>query len=136
MNRDGGLLRLLGFAAAGASGVLPNLAVTWLLVEVAGVHYLVAAVAATQAAIAWNFALVDLLVFRRRRGRRLAARLGRFLLVNNADLALRLPALAVLVGWCGVDELVATAVTIAVAFLARFLVVDRIVYVPPAIEAA
>jgi dolichol-phosphate mannosyltransferase len=124
------IIRLAGFGAVGASGVLPNLATMWLLVSVLHLHYLPAAVVATEVAVGWNFVLVDLVLYRGRRGRTLAARLARFLLLNNAGLVVRLPALAVLVSWLHVNELVANVVTIAAAFALRFAVTDRLIYLP------
>jgi dolichol-phosphate mannosyltransferase len=121
-------LHLAGFGAAGASGILPNLAVMWLLVDHLHVHYLPAAVAATEVAICWNFVLVDLVVFRARRGRHWAARFGRFLVLNNLDLAVRLPLLAALVSWFGVNEVLANLVTIVLAFGLRFGITDRFIY--------
>jgi dolichol-phosphate mannosyltransferase len=129
------LLRMAGFGAAGASGVLPNLAVMWLLVEHWHVHYLPAAVAATEVAICWNFVLIDQVVYRDRRGRRWAARLGRFVALNNLDLAVRLPLLAVLVTWAGIDEVVANLVTLVLAFGLRFGVTDRFIYRPSLSES-
>ena len=122
------IIRLAGFGAVGASGVLPNLATMWLLVSVLHVHYLPAAVVATEVAVGWNFVLVDLVLYRRRRGRSLPARLGRFLLLNNADLVIRLPLLTGLVTWLHMDGLLANAVTIAAAFALRFMVTDRLIY--------
>ncbi|GAA2610864.1 hypothetical protein GCM10010399_47180 [Dactylosporangium fulvum] len=130
------LLRFAGFGAAGASGVLPNLAVMWLLVDHLHVHYIVAAVAATEVAICWNFTLVDLVVFRARRARHWAGRFVRFLVLNNLDLAVRLPLLAALVTWWHVDELLANLGTILLAFVLRFGVTDRVIYRPPAPEPA
>lgn len=124
------IIRLAGFGAVGASGVLPNLATMWLLVSVLHLHYLPAAIVATEVAVGWNFVLVDLVLYRGRRGRTLTARLARFLLLNNADLVVRLPALAVLVSWLHVNELVANVVTIAAAFALRFAVTDRLIYLP------
>jgi len=124
------IIRLAGFGAVGASGVLPNLATMWLLVSVLRVHYLPAAVAATEVAVAWNFVLVDLVLYRGRRGRTRPARLARFLLLNNVDLVIRLPVLAGLVSWLHVDELVANVVTIGAAFALRFAVTDRLIYQP------
>ncbi|WP_238011903.1 GtrA family protein [Dactylosporangium sp. AC04546] len=124
-------LRLAGFGAAGASGVLPNLAVMWLLVDHLHVHYLPAAVVATEVAICWNFALVDLVVFRARRTRPWPARFARFVLLNNADLAVRLPLLAALVSWWGANELVANLATLVVAFVLRFGITDRFIYRRP-----
>lgn len=124
------LLRLAAFGAAGASGVLPNLAVMWLLVDRLHVHYLPAAVAATEVAICWNFALVDLVVFRARRGRHWTGRFGRFVVLNNLDLAVRLPLLAAMVAWFGADELLANLATLVVAFVLRFTLTDRFIYRP------
>jgi dolichol-phosphate mannosyltransferase len=121
--------RLLAFGAVGLSGILPNLATLWLLSDVIGVHYLPAAVVANQVGIGWNFVLVDLL-FHHRRGRRWPRRLGTFLLLNNADLLIRIPLLAVLVGFVGVGYLLATVITLVAMFLVRFLVTDRVIYVP------
>lgn len=124
------VLRLAGFGAAGASGVLPNLAVMWLLVDHWHLHYLPAAVAATEVAICWNFVLVDLVVFRGRRSRHWAGRFARFVALNNLDLAVRLPLLAALVSWAGLDELVANLVTLVLAFGLRFGITDRFIYRP------
>lgn len=58
------------FLLVGASGVIPNLTCVWALTSI-GVNYLVAAVLATQLAIAWNFILIDAFVFDDlKRGRR------------------------------------------------------------------
>jgi putative flippase GtrA len=131
------LLRLAGFGAVGASGVLPNLAVMWLLVDHWHLHYLPAAVIATEAAICWNFALVDQVVYRNRRERHWTGRFTRFVVLNNLDLAVRLPLLAVLVSWAGIDELVANLATLVLAFGLRFGVTDRFIYRPsPVAESA
>ena len=58
--------RMFGFLLIGASGVLPNLLATWLLVRL-GVHYLLAAILANQVALLWNFLLIDFVLFHHRR---------------------------------------------------------------------
>jgi dolichol-phosphate mannosyltransferase len=116
------LLRFAGFGAAGASGVLPNLAVMWLLSDRLGAHYLPAAVAATEVAIVWNF-------FRRRRtARPWWTRFGRFALLNNLDLAIRLPLLALLVTFTHTNEILANLATLVAAFALRYAVTDRFIY--------
>jgi dolichol-phosphate mannosyltransferase len=132
--------RMLVFGAVGLSGFLPNLAMLWLLTHMAGMHYLPAAVVANQVGIAWNFVLLDVL-FHHRRSRRWPRRLGSFLLLNNADLLIRIPMLALLVGYLGLGLLAGTVITLVVMFLARFLVTDRVIYVPkpesqPVLEAS
>jgi dolichol-phosphate mannosyltransferase len=119
--------RALAFGAVGASGILPNLFSSWLLTGV-GVHYLPAAVVANQIAIAWNFALIDRVVFRHRRTRHWSGRFGRFAVLSNVDLVLRLPALALLVDGVGMNFLLATLATLVGAFALRFLITDRTIY--------
>jgi len=121
-------VRILAFGAIGVSGLLPNLAALWLLVTQLDLHYVPAAVAATQVAIVWNFLLVDRLLLHHRRVRPGHERFGAFLLLNNADLLLRIPMLAVLVESLHLGYLPATAITIAAAFAARFLITDRVIY--------
>jgi len=120
--------RVLAFGAIGVSGFLPNLATLWLLVTQFAVHYVPATVLATQVGIVWNFMLVDLLLLHHRRGRPGHQRFGGFLMLNNADLVLRIPLLAVLVEYLRVGYLLGTAITITVAFAARFVITDRVIY--------
>lgn len=122
--------RLLAFGAIGVSGVVPNLVVLWLLTTAAGAPYLVAGIVANQAAVAWNFLLLDALLFHHRRSRHWSGRFGKFALVANADLLLRIPLLAVLVGSVHLGVLFATALTLVAAFWLRFLITDRAIYVP------
>jgi dolichol-phosphate mannosyltransferase len=100
------------------------------LTSVLKVHYLPSAVIANQFAIAWNFALTDLLLFRQRRRRSLTGRLSRFFLLNNVDLIARIPLLGLLVGYLHIGYLAGTAITLIAMFFLRFILIDRVVYVP------
>jgi dolichol-phosphate mannosyltransferase len=120
--------RLLAFALIGVSGLLPNQAALWFLTHVAGVHYLPAAVLANLIAVGWNFALTDTLLYRNRRHRSLAGRMSHFFVLGNADLLLRIPLLAVLVGGAHLGVLVANLVTLVTSFAVRFLILDKVVY--------
>jgi dolichol-phosphate mannosyltransferase len=121
-------LRMLAYALIGVSGLAPNQLVLWALAGAFGLHYLAAAVLANVVAVGWNFALADLLLFRHRRHRSLTGRFGRFFLMGNTDLLLRIPVLALLVNDVRVDYLVANLATLVASFLVRFVVLDRIVY--------
>jgi len=121
-------LRLFAYGLVGFSGLLPNVITVWLLTTLVGVHYLPAAVIANQVAITWNFLLTEML-FHSRRHRRLPSRVSRFFALGNVDLVLRVPALALLVGSLGMGYLAANVLTLGVSFLARFAVIDRIIYV-------
>lgn len=125
---SGGRSRMLGFALIGASGLLPNQAVLWLLTSVAGIHYAPAAVVANLVAVCWNFALADRLLYRDHRRRGFLSRASRFFLLGNADLLLRIPLLALLVGGAHLGVLLANLVTLAVSFLLRYLISHKVIY--------
>ena len=127
---------LLRFGAVGASGILVNQLVLWGWVAGAGRHYLLGAVVATQASTTWNFCLTERWVFPGGDDRRLASRLGLFLLLNNSTLLLRVPALALLTAILGINYLVSNFITLVVLFLLRFLVSDRLIWKPAAPAAA
>ncbi|WP_254665578.1 glycosyltransferase family 2 protein [Frankia sp. CgMI4] len=114
------------FALVGASGTVPNLLGTAVLHHV-GLHYLVAAIVATQIAVGWNFLGCELLVWDRETGSRLR-RYPAFALINNLDLVIRLPLLAVLVGRWHLGVGISTLMSLAAAVIVRYLVVDRLVY--------
>jgi len=129
--------RMLVFALIGVSGLLPNQATLWALNHLAGVHYLPAAVLANLVAVGWNFALTDTLLYRSRRSSRsFQGRISRFFLLGNADLLLRIPLLALLVGGAHLGVLWANLVTLVISFVARFLVSDKVIYRPRVLRKA
>ncbi|MFB6582914.1 glycosyltransferase [Streptomyces sp. NPDC056402] len=124
------LARLIGFGLIGLSGFVPNLAALWLLTR-GGMHYLPAEIVANQAGVLWNFLLIETLLFRdRRRHRHWADRVGRFALLANADLLLRIPLIAVFVAELGMEVLPATALALVTTFVLRFAATEALVYLP------
>ncbi|WP_078964224.1 MULTISPECIES: glycosyltransferase [unclassified Streptomyces] len=124
------LARMIGFGLIGLTGFVPNLAALWLLTG-AGMHYLPAEIVANQAGVLWNFVLIEVLLFReRRRHRHWADRVGRFALLANADLLLRIPLIAVFVGRLGLGVLPATALALVTTFVLRFAATEVLVYLP------
>jgi dolichol-phosphate mannosyltransferase len=121
---------LLRFGAVGASGIVVNQLVLWLWVAGAERHYLVGAVVATQASSTWNFCLTERWVFPGSGGRRLGSRFLLFLAMNNSTLLLRVPTLALLTAFLGINYLVSNLITLVVLFLLRFLVSDRLIWTP------
>ena len=119
--------RLVAFGSIGLSGVAVNTAALWAFFSVAGLHHLIAAALATQLSTAWNFALVEFLVYRGRGNGSTTGRGLRFFLMNNLLLIGRLPLLQLLMT-TGMNLLAANAVTLVVLFLARFVVSDRVIY--------
>ncbi|MFJ4316204.1 glycosyltransferase [Streptomyces lavendulae] len=130
------LARMIGFGLIGLSGFAPNLLALWLLTH-AGVQYLAAEVLANQAGVLWNFLLIETLLFRdRRRHRHWADRIGRFALLANADLLLRIPLIALFVARLGLGVLPATALALVTTFVLRFAATEALVYLPRGPRAA
>ncbi|QEV65104.1 glycosyltransferase family 2 protein [Streptomyces spectabilis] len=122
--------RIVAFGVIGLSGFLPNLLGLAALTAV-GLHYLPAEIVANQFGVLWNFVLIDLLLFRGRRDHRhWADRLGRFALLANADLLLRIPLIALLVDGADMAVLPATALALLTTFVVRFVATELLVYLP------
>ncbi len=124
------LARLVTFGLIGLTGFLPNLLGLKLLIS-AGMYYLPAEIVANQFGVLWNFVLTEALLFRQRRGHRhWADRVLRFALLANADLLLRIPLIALLVGVGHLGALSATALALLTTFVLRFVATEALVYLP------
>lgn len=122
--------RMVAFGLIGATGFVPNLLGLYALTAL-GMHYVPAEILANQLGVAWNFHLVEHLLFReRRRHRARWDRIGRFALLANADLVLRIPLIALLVGRFGMGVLPATALALVTTFVLRFAGTEALVYLP------
>jgi dolichol-phosphate mannosyltransferase len=119
-------LRLARFGAVGASGLVVNTVLLAALTELAGMHYVVSAILATQGSTLWNFSLTELWVFPDRHDRRSrVSRLVLFLAMNNAALALRSPILVVLTSELGVYYLASNLISLVALTLIRYGLSDR-----------
>ncbi|MCI3222939.1 glycosyltransferase family 2 protein [Streptomyces sp. NP-1717] len=124
------LARMVAFGLIGLTGFVPNLLALYGLTG-AGMHYLPAEIVANQFGVAWNFVLIELLLFRGRRAHRhWADRVGRFALLANADLLLRIPLIALLVGEFGMAVMPATVLALLATFVLRFAGTEALVYLP------
>ncbi|GAA2891782.1 MULTISPECIES: glycosyltransferase family 2 protein [Streptomyces] len=122
--------RMVGFGLIGLTGFLPNLVGLWGLTAF-GMHYVPAEILANQLGVAWNFLLIEHLLFReRRRHRRWWDRAGRFALLANADLVLRIPLIALFVHQFHLGVLSATALALVTTFVLRFAGTEALVYLP------
>jgi dolichol-phosphate mannosyltransferase len=110
----------------GVSGLVINTVALWLLAGPARINYLVAAVVATQFSSAWNFALVDVFVYRGVKRLTWPRRLAGFLLAGNVALLVRVPLLALLVTGLGFHYLVANVFTMVATFLGRFALQEKL----------
>jgi putative flippase GtrA len=125
-------LRLAGnenfvkFLVVGLSGLFVNSFVLWAFAEFAAVHYLLAAVLATQASTLWNFGLTEGWVFGQRATERsFLTRLVSFLLMNNAMLLLRGPIMTLLVSQLGVHYVIANLASLFAMTVLRYLLADK-----------
>ncbi|MEV6654197.1 glycosyltransferase [Streptomyces sp. NPDC051219] len=124
------LARMLAFGLIGLTGFVPNLVALSLLTS-AGMHFLPAEVIANQFGVVWNFLLIEVLLFRDRRAHRhWADRVGRFALLANADLLLRIPLIALFVGQFDLAVLPATTLALLTTFVLRFAATEALVYLP------
>ena len=122
--------RMVGFGLIGATGFLPNLLGLSRSPRPACTTYR-AEILANQLGVAWNFLLIEHLLFRdRRRHRRWWDRAGRFALLANADLVLRMPLIALFVDRFGMGVLSATALALVTTFVLRFAGTEALVYLP------
>lgn len=120
------IYRVTVWIAIGLTGLVVNTGLLWFLADRVGVHYLVAAIVATQASSTWNFALVDSLVYRGTKKHTWWRRLAGFLIAGNVALLLRVPLLAVLVSGLGLHYLMANVVTLVLTFLGRFAIQEKL----------
>jgi len=125
MKRKGEFTRFARYCLVGASGVVVNMGLLWLLTEVAGLYYLVSAAFSIETSIITNFALNDFFTFpdRRERGsRHFLTRLAKFNAVSLAGLGVNMAILWTLTSVFGVYYLLSNLCGIAVATLWNYLV--------------
>ncbi|MFE5670706.1 glycosyltransferase [Agromyces sp. NPDC056523] len=120
-----------GFAVIGAIGVVVNALIVWGLTSL-GMDWLPAAIIATEVTIIGNFALQELSVFRdlRHDARPLPTRFGLAFAFNNAEAVVRIPVVYLMVDSGRFTAVLATVITLAVAFVARFTFQSLVVYRP------
>lgn len=125
--------KMSAFAVIGAFGAVANVAIVWALTELA-VDYIWAAIVAAEATIIGNFLLAERFVFRDLKGqaRGFWRRFASSFVFNNVESAVRIPVMALMVSSWGMASPVATAITLAVAFLIRFTFHSLVVYKPRA----
>ena len=117
--------RLVRFAGVGATGIIVNQLAMFLVADVLGAHYLIAAILASQASTTWNFVLIESFVFPGRAGGwSLVKRFIRFDIVNMSTLVIRGPALVFGVEVLGLNYLLVNLCTLVGLFGLRYLLAD------------
>jgi dolichol-phosphate mannosyltransferase len=122
---DSGVRRFIKFCLVGASGVLVNMGLLWLLTEVVGLFYLVSAAIAIETSIINNFILNDIWTFRDRRAPGRTAglvRLLKFNLVSAAGIGINMGVLWTCTEVLGIYYLISNLCGIAAAMLWNFII--------------
>ncbi|MFB8387044.1 glycosyltransferase [Microbacterium sp. NPDC055910] len=119
------------FAVVGALGAVANIAIVWALTAV-GMDYILAAIIAAEVTIIGNFLLIERFVFHDMRGEASGGwvRFAKSFAFNNAEALVRIPVLALMVETWHISAVLATAITLAVAFIVRFVFHSLVVYAP------
>lgn len=123
--------KMSAFAVIGALGALLNIGIVWGLTH-AGMGYIWAAIIAAEVTIVGNFLLQERYVFPEMRDQASGAwsRFAKSFGFNNAEAVIRIPLMALLVQTWHISSVLATALTLIVAFFARFLFHALVVYAP------
>ena len=124
------------FAIVGGLGAVANLLIVWLLTAV-GVDYILAAIIAAEATIISNFLLIERFVFHDMRDQASGvwARFAKSFGFNNAEALVRIPIMALMVENLHISSVLATGITLIVAFFVRFLFHSLVVYAPKKADA-
>jgi dolichol-phosphate mannosyltransferase len=119
------------FAVIGGLGAIANVVIVWALTHW-GVDYVAAAIIAAEATIIGNFLLIERFVFYDMRGQASGAwsRFAKSFAFNNAEAVIRIPIVALMVESSHISVVVATAITLVVAFVVRFVFHSLVVYAP------
>lgn len=119
------------FAMIGGIGAIVNIGIMWLLTSF-GMDYVLAAIIGAAVTIVGNFVLQELFVFRAERADapRLWVRFASSFSFNAIEAALRIPVMAWMVETWHISAVFATAISLVVAFFARFLFHALVVYAP------
>ena len=119
------------FAVIGGLGAVVNVAIVWALTHW-GIDYIVAAIVAAEVTIVGNFLLQERFVFQDMRESASGVRLrfAKSFTFNNAEAVIRIPIVAMMVSTGHISAVVATAITLVVAFFVRFLFHSLVVYAP------
>jgi dolichol-phosphate mannosyltransferase len=119
------------FAVIGGLGAIANVLIVWVLTQL-GVNYIAAAIIASEVTIIGNFLLIERFVFQDMRGEASGVwtRFAKSFSFNNAELLIRIPIVALMVSGGHISAVIATAFTLIVAFVVRFVFHSLVVYAP------
>ena len=127
--------RMSAFALVGGVGAIANLVIMWGLIRL-GMGYIPAAIIASEVTIIGNFLLLEYLVFRDMRADSgsMWMRFIKSFAFNNVEAVVRISVLPLLVQ-AHIPSVLAAAITLAAAFVVRFVYHALWVYAPKRVSA-
>ncbi|WP_159501653.1 glycosyltransferase [Microbacterium sp. 18062] len=119
------------FAVIGGLGAIANLGIVWVLSHL-GVGDVVAMIIAAETTIIANFVLQERFVFQDMRADAsgIVSRFAKSFAFNNTELIVRIPITALIISNWHISVVIATGITLVVAFILRFLFHSLVVYAP------
>ena len=124
-----GSIRLAGFALVGATGILVNSLVLYLVTSRLNIYYLLSVAIATIASTLWNFSLTELWVYRagsQSNGR--IRRLALFSLMNVAALVLRSPLIYIMTSLFSIHYVISNLISLVLLTVLRFMTADSMIW--------
>lgn len=119
------------FAIIGGLGAVANVLIVWALTAI-DVNYIVAAIVAAELTIIGNFLLIERFVFHDMKGQASGvwSRFAKSFTFNNVEALVRIPIVALMVESWHFSSVIATALTLILAFFVRFVFHSLVVYAP------
>jgi dolichol-phosphate mannosyltransferase len=120
------------FGVVGVTGLAVNALAMALFDNALGVHYLFAAILATQVSSAWNLGLTELWVFHGREHRRdFRYRATSFFAMNNIAFLVRGPLIVLFTAALGINPVVSNLLSLIALTLVRFAIADSWIWSGP-----
>lgn len=122
-------VRFMKFAAVGATGIVINTLVMFLVTEDLRIYYLISAMIGTVASTLWNFGLTETWVYGSKNmthGR--MRRLGMFFVLNLIALSLRTPIIYLLTTVLGIFYVISNLISLAILTVVRFAFSDNLIW--------
>jgi len=124
-----GLMRFIGFALIGLSGILVNSIALYVFTEQVRIFYIYSTVFATITSSLWNFIFTETLVYKsERRSKGFIFRLGMFMLMNLLALVIRTPIIYFFTETIGLFYIYSNLVSLAVLTILRFMFAENFIW--------
>lgn len=122
------VIRMVKFGIVGGTGIGVNLAILYLLTDIAGLHYVASAFIAIEASIIFNFYFNERWTFRDRSGKGFWPRLLKYNAVAGVGVAINMGLMALLVEVAAVYYLLAEFIAILCVFVWNYSLSNKLIW--------